>query len=63
MTATGKLSFLSFTPVVPMTLGAAILVVLVSLITPPPSQETINRYFARGSTAEPRPALQVAPAR
>src|SRR5690349_23604248 len=33
--ATGKLNLMNFTPVVPMTLGAAVLVILVSLITPP----------------------------
>ncbi|HSZ59790.1 MAG TPA: sodium:solute symporter family protein [Tepidisphaeraceae bacterium] len=45
MNATGALSFLGFTSVVPMTLGAAILVIVVSLITPPPSRKTIDRYF------------------
>jgi Na+/proline symporter len=44
--ATGALSFMGFTSVVPMTLGAAILVVLVSLITPAPSRKTIERYFS-----------------
>jgi Na+/proline symporter len=44
--ATGALSFMGFTSVVPMTIGAAILVVLVSLITPPPSTRTIERYFS-----------------
>jgi Na+/proline symporter len=47
--ATGKLTMIGgFTPVVPMTLGAALLVVIVSLITPPPSEATINKYFSDG---------------
>jgi Na+/proline symporter len=42
----GKLSLWhSFTPVVPMTLGAAVLVWVVSLITAPPSPGTIEKYF------------------
>jgi hypothetical protein len=41
-------SFFGFTPVVPMTLGAAVLMVVVSLITPPPSRQTIERYFPSG---------------
>jgi Na+/proline symporter len=42
----GKLTlWLGFTPVVPMTLGAALLVWLVSLITPAPSVATIEKYF------------------
>ena len=49
LNATGKLTMAwGFTPVVPMTLGAAILVWLVSLITPPPSRATIDRYFQTG---------------
>ena len=45
ISANGSLSFYGFASVVPMTLGAAILVVLVSLITSPPSDRTIERYF------------------
>jgi Na+/proline symporter len=45
----GKLALWhNFTPVVPMTLGAALLVWIVSLITPPPSVATIERYFPGG---------------
>lgn len=45
----GKLALWhSFTPVVPMTLGAALLVWIVSLVTPAPSPETIERYFPGG---------------
>ena len=35
-----------FLPVVPMVLGSALLVIVVSLLTRPPSQGTIDRYFA-----------------
>jgi len=49
LTVTGKLSLMNFTPVVPMTLGAAVLVIIVSLITPPPRQATIDRYFSSGT--------------
>ena len=42
---TGGLSFFSYTLVVPMTLGSAILMWAVSLITPAPSNATITRYF------------------
>jgi Na+/proline symporter len=34
-----------FLPVLPMVLGSALLMVLVSLLTPPPSQATVNKYF------------------
>ncbi|MDB5332896.1 MAG: Sodium/proline symporter [Phycisphaerales bacterium] len=47
MSAVGKLSFLNFTPVVPMTLGSGLLVIIASLLTPAPSQPTIDRYFPR----------------
>ena len=45
MNAIGKISFLQFSPVVPMTLGAAVVTILASLITPAPSQKTIDKYF------------------
>ena len=35
-----------FLPVVPMTIGAALLIWLVSLATPKPSQQTVDRYFS-----------------
>jgi Na+/proline symporter len=57
MSPTGKLSFMNFTPVMPMTIGAAILVVVVSLITRPPSRETIARYFSTRGELETRPAF------
>ena len=60
MSASGSLSFFGFTAVVPMTIGAAILVVLVSLITSPPSLATIDRYFP--VTSAPRePAYGATP--
>jgi len=45
----GGLSFFSYTLVVPMALGSAILMVVVSLITPPPSVATIGRYFPKAA--------------
>jgi SSS family solute:Na+ symporter len=36
-----------FLPVVPMVIGAGVLMVAVSLLTPPPSQAAIDRYFTR----------------
>lgn len=51
-----------FLPVVPMIFGSALLMIIVSLLTRPPSRETIDRYFpARGEEAvvglrEPSPA-------
>jgi hypothetical protein len=44
---TGGLSFFSYTLVVPMTLGSAILMWVVSLVTPAPSSATIQRYFVK----------------
>lgn len=46
VSAAGTLTFYSYTLVVPMTIGSAILMYVVSLITPPPSSATIDRYFA-----------------
>ena len=61
---TGTLSFFGFTAVVPMTLGAALLVVLVSLITAPPDRATIDRYFSpKAAAREPTYGAVVAPAR
>ena len=66
VSAAGNLSFFGFTAVVPMTLGAAILVALVSLVTPPPRRETIDRYFSPDRAevdARYTSPLTVAPAR
>ncbi len=37
-----------YLPVVPMVLGSLLLMILVSLLTPPPSKETIEKYFPKG---------------
>jgi len=37
-----------YLPVVPMVLGSLFLMILVSLLTPPPSKETIEKYFPKG---------------
>ena len=42
-----------FLPVVPMVLGSAFWMILVSLMTKPPSRETIERYFSESPAAEP----------
>lgn len=53
-----------YLPVVPMCLISALLMWLVSLLTPPPSRETIDRYFPpqdrRALDGEPEPAPAVA---
>jgi hypothetical protein len=41
----GGTSIAGFLPVVPMVLVSSLLIVLVSLATPPPSAATIARYF------------------
>ena len=43
-TTTGALAWVGLMPVVPMTLISAPLMVVVSLVTPPPSSATIARY-------------------
>ena len=40
-----------FLPVMPMVIGSAILMILVSLMTKPPSQATLEKYFPPKSTA------------
>lgn len=42
-----------FLPVVPMVFGSALLMILVSLITRPPSQATIERYFPAQKSQSP----------
>jgi SSS family solute:Na+ symporter len=44
---TANVTILGFLPVVPMVLGSALWMILVSLMTPPPSRETIQKYFPR----------------
>jgi Na+/proline symporter len=41
----GSVTIYGFLPVVPMVLGSAALVGLVSLVTRPPSRATLERYF------------------
>ena len=40
----GALAWFGLMPVVPMTIGSVLLMVIVSLVTRPPSAETIERY-------------------
>src|SRR5919107_1278254 len=42
----GALAWYGLMPVVPMTLISCALMVLVSLVTPPPSRASVTRYFA-----------------
>ena len=55
LSAVGKLGVLKFSPVVPMTLGAIILTVVASLLTRPPSEQTIARYFPASQPAREQP--------
>jgi SSS family solute:Na+ symporter len=48
----GGLSVVGLLPVVPMTLGSALLVVVVSALTSPPTAATIGRYFPDAARAE-----------
>ena len=49
-----------FLPVVPMVLGSALCMILFSLLTAPPSAETIEKYFASAkSKPEPEPGKRV----
>jgi Na+/proline symporter len=45
----GSLSDFGFSPVVPMAIGSAILMWVVSLMTPPPSIATVSRYFPQAA--------------
>jgi SSS family solute:Na+ symporter len=49
----GELGHWGFTPVTIIFAAATIALILVSLITPPPSQETINKFF----TPSPKPLI------
>jgi SSS family solute:Na+ symporter len=44
-----------YLPVVPMTIGSALLMILVSLLTRPPSRATIDKYFSSATTPTPDP--------
>jgi hypothetical protein len=60
--STANVTIYGFLPVVPMVLGSAVLMILVSLCTPPPSKETIEKYFATQdrSSVAPSPSIQPA---
>jgi hypothetical protein len=34
-----------YLPVMPMVIGSALLMIIVSLLTPPPSRATLDKYF------------------
>jgi SSS family solute:Na+ symporter len=57
--STANVTVFGFLPVVPMVLGSAVWMILVSLLTRPPTQQTIDKYFR----AEPQeePVSQMAP--
>jgi SSS family solute:Na+ symporter len=55
--STANVTVLGFLPVVPMVLGSAVMMALFSLLTPPPSQATIEKYFpsqASDRSGQPR---------
>jgi Na+/proline symporter len=52
MRDTANVTVFGYLPVVPMILGSALLMIIVSLVTRPPSRETIDKYFpAKGELA------------
>lgn len=56
----GKLSIFGFLPVVWMVVGSAVMMLVFSLATAPPSEATLRKYFAGGSddaTTAPTPAM------
>jgi SSS family solute:Na+ symporter len=57
----GGVMIYGFLPVVPMVLGSALLMAVVSWLTPPPSRATIEKYFPRSNPA-PRSATDGEPA-
>lgn len=58
---TAAVTCYGFLPVVPMVIGSAVLMTVVSLLTPPPSRATIDKYFAHEvSSPMPVPALEQA---
>jgi Na+/proline symporter len=53
---TGDVRFMNnYMTVVPMVIGSALFMVLFSLLTRPPSQQTIDRYFGRTTTPAKQP--------
>jgi len=53
---TGNVTVYGFLPVMPMCIGSAVIMVVVSLLTPPPSKTTIARYFPGPETRQPATA-------
>ena len=45
MRSATQVTVFGYLPVVPMVLGSAILMILFSLATKPPSKETVEKYF------------------
>ena len=60
--STANVTVYGFLPVVPMVLGSAVLMILVSLLTPPPSQQTIDRYFSTETAQTPQANAGLQPA-
>jgi SSS family solute:Na+ symporter len=52
-----NVTIFGFLPVVPMVAGSAALMVVVSLVTRPPSRTTIDKYFSTPSPRTAQPAL------
>jgi Na+/proline symporter len=56
--ATGDVRFMNnYLTVVPMVIGSAFFMILFSLLTRPPSQQTIDRYFGRSTTPAQTPIV------
>ena len=51
----GNVTVYGFLPVMPMCLGSALLMVIVSLLTQPPSQATLDKYFPPAREPEGKP--------
>jgi solute:Na+ symporter, SSS family len=48
-----------YLPVMPMVIGSALLMILFSLITPPPSRKTIEKYFPSSNVEAEEPLAAV----
>lgn len=57
MRSQASVTVFGFLPVVPMVLGSALLMILFSLLTKPPTKETIERYFPASEARSDEPAL------
>ena len=60
MRSQASVTIYGFLPVVPMVLGSAILVIVFSLLTRPPSKETIEKYFPSSAAPAAEPEAVVA---